>query len=216
MTTLTVMNLEEILNIREPRALVWQPHLSAAMAQFEINTPLRAAAFIAQIGHESGRMVFVKEIWNPAQIPAQRSYEGAARLGNTVAGDGERYMGRGLMQITGRKNYKTVSDALGVDFIAQPRMLERPDYAALSAAWFWHTGAGLNLGKRARAALIEFDMGDGVNLNDLADIGAFETITLCINGGLNGYEDRCKLYARAKKILSPQPDNIPSPLTGEG
>ena len=207
---ISISDLENIYNIRAPRALVWQPHLAAAMAQFEINTPLRIAHFIAQIGHESGRLVFVKEIWNPAQIAAQKSYEGAARLGNTEPGDGERFMGRGLVQITGRKNYQTVSDALGVDFIVQPRLLERPDYAALSAAWFWHTGAGLNLGRRALIALLKYDMGAGVNLNDLADQDDLETITLCINGGLNGYVDRCKLYDRAKTILLPTPPVIPA------
>ena len=207
---LTVTDLENIYNIREARALVWQPHLVAAMAQYEINTPLRAAHFLAQIGHESGRLVFVKEIWNPAQIPAQKGYEGALRLGNTVEGDGERYMWRGLVQITGRRNYQAVSDALGVDFIAQPRMLERPDYAALSAAWFWKVGAGKNLGKRALALLKLHGMGEGVDLNDLADKDDIEAITLCVNGGLNGFEDRQRLLLAAKAVLIDKPAVIPA------
>lgn len=196
---LTASHLIRIYGIKPTRATIWQPHLAAAMDKFGITTPLRAAAFLAQIGHESGRLVFVKEIWSNS--PAQQSYEGAARLGNTEPGDGQRFMGRGPMQITGRKNYQLLGAALNVDFIAQPQLLERVDYGALSAGWFWHTGAGLNLGRKALAALVKLGMGAGVNLNDLADMDNFETITLCINGGLNGFADRCTLYARAKTVL---------------
>lgn len=201
MTTLTVVNLEEILGIPEARALVWHPHLETAMTRFEINTPIRVSAFIAQIGHESGRLKYTKEVWDPRKYPWQAKYEGRIDLGNTEPGDGERFMGRGVLQATGRKMYKLVSNKLGIDFVAQPRLLERPDYAALSAGVIWQQCAGLNLGKRALAALAERQMGAGVDLNDLADLGAFELITLCINGGLNGYEDRCAIYQKARDIL---------------
>lgn len=196
---LTAAHLIKVYGIKPTRAAIWHPHLAAAMDKFAITTPLRAAAFLAQIGHESGRLVFVREIWTNS--PAQQSYEGAARLGNTEPGDGQRFMGRGPMQITGRKNYQLLGVALNVDFIAQPQLLERVDYGAQSAGWFWRTGAGLNLGKKALHALERYGMGAGVNLNDLADRQDFETITLCINGGLNGYADRCTLYARAKLAL---------------
>lgn len=196
---ITVDQLTRILDIAETRAGVWQLHLDAAMDKFEINTPLRAAHFIAQIGHESDRLVFVKEIWR--NTPAQQSYEGAARLGNIEPGDGKRFMGRGPMQITGRKNYQALSDALGVDFIAQPALLERIDYGSMSAAWFWKIGAGLNLGHLALRTLGKYGMGAGVNLNDIADHDDIETITYCINGGLNGYEDRRELYERASDVL---------------
>lgn len=196
---LTAASLIQIYGIKQTRATIWQPHLAAAMDKFDINTPLRAAAFLAQIGHESGRLVFIREVWS--NTPAQQTYEGAARLGNTDPGDGERFMGRGPMQITGRKNYKLLGAALNVDFVAQPTLLERVDYGALSAGWFWRTGSGLNLGKKALHALERYGLGTNVNLNDLADRQDFETITLCINGGLNGYADRCKLYARAKQTL---------------
>ncbi len=199
--TLTASQLIQIYGIKPTRATVWQPHLAAAMEQFDINTPQRAAAFIAQIGHESGRLAYVKEIWDPEKVPAQKNYEGSIRLGNTVEGDGERFMGRSPVQITGRKNYKLVGDALGVDFVAQPQLLERVDYGAQASAWFWKFGAGLNLGQRALRALDKYGMGLGVNLNDIADMEDFETITICINGGLNGYEERCKLFARAKEVF---------------
>jgi len=213
MIALTVAHLMRVMNIKETRATVWQPHLSAAMQRFEITTPLRAAAFIAQIGHESGRLVFTREGWGPTA--AQLRYEGRADLGNTEPGDGARFMGRGPMQITGRKNYRHLSDALGIDFVAQPHLLERQDYGALSAGWFWHTGAGLNLGKRARTAVAAHGFNVGVNLNDLADTGDFETVTLCINGGLNGYEDRLKLYDLARTVFVDPPSDQQNDLRFE-
>lgn len=199
LTMISVQQLIQILDIPDARATVWQPHIDAAMVQFEINSPLRAAHFIAQVGHESGRLVYVKEVWTNS--PAQQSYEGATRLGNTEPGDGKLFMGRGPMQITGRKNYAALGDALGVDFLTQPQLLERIDYGALSAGWFWHTGAGLNLGHRALAALVQYSMGAGVNLNDIADQDDIETITYCVNGGLNGIDDRTAIYQRARDVL---------------
>jgi putative chitinase len=196
---ITVIQLVKILGIPEARAEVWQPHLDSAMDKFEINTPLRASHFIAQIGHESGRLVFVKEVW--ADSPSQQSYEGAVRLGNTEEGDGERFMGRGPMQITGRKNYQFLSGALGVDFIAQPQLLERVDYGAMSAGWFWMIGAGMNLGHLAIQALQQYGMGAGVNLNDIADHDDIETITYCVNGGQNGIDDRQAIYRKARDVL---------------
>jgi putative chitinase len=196
---ISAQQLIQILGIPDVRAAVWQPQLDAAMGQFEINSPLRAAHFIAQIGHESGRLVFVKEGWTNS--PAQQSYEGATRLGNTEEGDGKLFMGRGPMQITGRKNYQALGDALGVDFVAQPQLLERIDYGALSAGWFWHTGAGLNLGHLAIKALQQYGVGVGVNLNDIADQDDIETITYCVNGGQNGIDDRTAIYQKARDVL---------------
>lgn len=120
------------------------------------------AAFIAQIGHESGQLVYVREIWGPT--PAQTKYEGRADLGNTVPGDGLKCRGRGLIQITGRANYAACGEALGLDLINHPELLEQPQYACMSAAWFWATKG----------------------LNTLADAGDFDRITKRINGWLNG------------------------------
>lgn len=152
--------------------------LDRAMQRYDITTPARIAAFLAQIGHESGRLRHVREIWGPT--PAQTRYEGRADLGNTQPGDGSRYRGRGLIQITGRANYAQVSQALGIDFVATPEALEAPGPAALSAAWFWHSR----------------------NLNALADAGQFEQITRRINGGLNGQPDRIALYTNAKQAIN--------------
>ena len=141
--------------------------------QYEVNTPLRMSAFLAQIGHESGQLRYVQE------IASGKAYEGRKDLGNVFFGDGVRYKGRGLIQITGRANYQSLSNDLGVDFINEPEKLQSPQYAVLSAFWFW----------------------DKKNLNKWADIPDFEKITRIINGGLNGYKDRLYLYELAKKTL---------------
>lgn len=156
------------------------PHLNIYMERYEINTPLRQAAFIAQLLHESGGFRYVREIWGPTT--AQRGYEGRKDLGNVIKGDGERFKGRGLIQITGRANYEHVSKALtgsGTTFTDNPELLTAPCYAVESAAWFWK------------------DRG----LNELADKRDFEKITRRINGGLNGLVDRQKYYGLALDVL---------------
>jgi putative chitinase len=166
--------------------------LNAALEEFEINRPRREAAFLAQVGHESGSFTYLKE------LASGDAYEGRADLGNTEPGDGRRFKGRGLMQITGRKNYGTAGLALGLDLIAEPELLEVPEYAMRSAGWFWTRGAGLNLSKRA----IQYGVPVECNLNELADAGDFKGITLAINGGLNGMDDRLKYHAKALEVLS--------------
>ena len=174
---ITVQQLLLILPNADPVAGVYVPVLNTAMNRYQIVGAKRVAAFIAQIGHESGQLKYVKEIWGP--IAAQTRYEGRADLGNTQPGDGSKYRGRGLIQITGRANYKACGDALGLDLINQPELLEKPQHACMSAAWFWATKG----------------------LSTLADEGKFETISRRINGGLNGLADRQMLYARALKVL---------------
>lgn len=159
------------------------PHLSKAMEDYEINKPRRIAAFLAQLAHESGSLNYVKE------IASGEAYEGRTDLGNTQPGDGVKFKGRGLIQITGRANYAAISKELNYDFIANPESLEKPGAASYSAAWFWWFH----------------------HLNRLADIDAFEKITRVINGGLNGIEDRKKHYARAKKVLEVEERDIDSP-----
>lgn len=161
------------------RAMTWVDPINATLQRFEINTAARIGAFIAQVAHESGRFQFTHEIWNPAQAPWQARYEGRADLGNTQTGDGSRFRGRGLIQITGRFNYRACGEALGFDFEANPAALERRDYAALSAGWFWKTHG----------------------CNELADAGAFTKITRRINGGLNGLADRMALWDSAKEAI---------------
>lgn len=175
---ITQQQLLQILPNARSQAGVFASVLNVAMLRYQIIGPKRMAAFIAQIGHESGQLQYVREIWGPTA--AQLRYEGRADLGNTVAGDGSRYRGRGLIQITGRANYVACGEALGFDLVNHPELLEQPQYACLSAAWFWATKG----------------------LNTLADAGEFNTITRRINGGLNGLADRLNLWAKAREVLA--------------
>ena len=175
---ITAQQLLQILPNAGQKAGVFAPVLNTAMSKYQIVTPLRIAAFIAQVGHESGQLRYVREIWGPT--PQQLGYEGRKDLGNTVPGDGSKYRGRGLIQITGRANYAECAEALGLDLISHPELLELAQYAAMSAAWFW--------GK--------------TGLNTLADKSEFVTITRRINGGTNGLADRQALYARALEVLA--------------
>jgi len=160
------------------RATAFQPIIDMAAPDFEINTPGRLAAFLAQVGHESGGLHWLTELWGPTAQQAR--YEGRADLGNTEPGDGFAYRGRGLIQITGRANYAQVGQALATDFIGAPDLLAEPDYAVRSAMWFWESHG----------------------LNQLADTGQFEGITRIINGGLTGEEDRLALWDNAREALA--------------
>jgi putative chitinase len=138
---------------------------------------MRQAAFLAQIAHESGSLCYVRE------LASGQAYEGRSDLGNTEPGDGVRFKGRGLIQITGRDNYRAVSKALyGDDETLQlhPELLEDVVPACRSAAWFWWSHG----------------------LNALADTGAFRAITRRINGGMKGQPDRLAFYATAKEVLA--------------
>ncbi len=175
---ITEQQLLQILPNAGRQAGVFVPVLNTAMNRYGIVGAPRAAAFIAQVGHESGQLRYVREIWGPTA--QQAGYEDRADLGNTVKGDGSKYRGRGLIQITGRANYAACGEALDLDLINQPELLEQPQYAAMSAAWFWSTKG----------------------LNTLADQGDFVKITRRINGGTNGMADRQALYDKALKVLA--------------
>jgi putative chitinase len=160
------------------------PFLRDAMTEFGISTPRRTAAFLAQLAHESGQLQFMEEIWGPTE--AQRRYEPvstlATHLGNIDAGDGERYKGRGPIQLTGRANYRIFGDALGVDLVADPARAALPDLAFRIAGLFWQRNG----------------------LNELADAGtaeSFRQITRRINGGFNGLAHRQRFYAVACEVL---------------
>lgn len=190
--------------------------LQLAMMRYNINTPNRSRAFLAQIGHESGQLSAVVENLNYS-AKALRSVFGkyfktdaeaeqyarkpetianvvyANRLGNgnTASGDGWRYRGRGLIQLTGKANYDKATNEMyalpmGVDFVDEPDLLATPEYAAQSAAWFWENN-GLN-------ALAD-------QLGGADDAEVFKAITKRINGGYNGLDDRLAIYQRAKTVI---------------
>ncbi|NWC30672.1 glycoside hydrolase family 19 protein [Pseudomonas tolaasii] len=175
---ITEQQLLQILPNAGRQASVFVSALNTAMNRYAIVGPLRVAAFIAQTGHESGQLRWVREIWGPTA--QQLGYEGRADLGNTVKGDGSKFRGRGLIQVTGRANYVVCGEALGLDLISKPELLELPQNAAMSAAWFWSTRG----------------------LNTLADQKDFAKITRRINGGLNGQADRQALYDKALQVLA--------------
>lgn len=180
---LTLPQLQHILPNARTQAGVFVSALNSAMARRNINTPKRIAAFLAQIGHESGQLQFVRELGSDQYLSRYDSGSLAARLGNSPAvdGDGQRYRGRGLIQITGRDNYRECSLGLFGDerLLSLPELLEQPQWAAESAAWFWERNG----------------------LNQLADRDQFNSITRRINGGLNGLQDRLQLWARARALL---------------
>ena len=177
---------QQLLNIfphARSQAGVFISALNTAMSHRNINTPKRIAAFLAQVGHESGQLQYVHELGSTQYLSKYDTGTLAARLGNTPEpdGDGQKYRGRGLIQITGRNNYRQCSLGLFGDerLLSLPELLEQPPWAAESAAWFWEQNG----------------------LNELADRDQFNSITRRINGGLNGLQDRLELWARARAVL---------------
>jgi len=180
----------------------WLGPLEETFAKYDISTPARQACFIGQCAHESGNFKTLQENLNysaeglmktwpsrfatkeiadqyarqPAKI-AGKVYNG--RLGNTSEEEASMYLGRGLIQLTGRENYANCGTALGIDLIGNPTLLIEPKYAALSAGWFWNKKG----------------------LNSLADTADIETMTKRINGGLIGLEDRKAKIAKALAAL---------------
>ena len=170
---------KEKLQVVMPRAkpakldLCYEP-LVKAMNKYQINTPLRAAHFVAQVGHETASFLYMEEIADGS------AYEGRADLGNTQPGDGRRFKGRGLIQLTGRANYSAYSKDCGVDYVANPMTVATDPFVCVDVAgWYWN--------KR--------------NINRLADRDDVKAVTKAINGGFNGLDDRMDYLYRAKQVL---------------
>jgi putative chitinase len=182
--------------------LKWEEPLQAAFDKYEINTPKRQAAFIGQCAHESGNFKTLQENLNysaeglmktwPSRFPtleyasqyarqpakiAGKVYNG--RLGNTSEEEAAKYLGRGLIQLTGKENYERCGLAIGVDLLSNPDLLLDPRYAAMSAGWFWNKKG----------------------LNELADSQEHGQITKRINGGLIGLDDRIAKTTKALAAL---------------
>ncbi|MFT3815308.1 MAG: glycoside hydrolase family 19 protein [Acidovorax sp.] len=180
---LTDLQLAQIMRhaSQRRRAQCLEP-LNNAMVANQIDANLRrAAAFVAQLGHESGELQFLEELWGPTA--AQQRYEPpsdlARKLGNTQPGDGRRFKGRGPIQITGRANYARYGELLGLDLVGQPEQAADPVVGFQIAGLFWERNG----------------------LNALADAGQFDEITRRINGGQNGADDRRRLYALVLEVL---------------
>jgi putative chitinase len=178
---------------------IWLEALNVTCKKYEIDTPERVAGFLSQVAHESGGFKFVEENLNYS-APALRSVFGkyftddtqanaysrypekiankvyANRMGNgdEASGDGWKYRGRGLIQLTGKDNYAACGNALGVDFVSDPDLVASPDFAALSAGWYWFTR----------------------HVNNYADAKDIVGMTKRVNGGTNGLDDRQMRYAK--------------------
>ena len=180
----------------------WEIPLNQVFVKYDLNTSKRQAAFIGQCAHESNNFKTLEEnlhysaaalmrVWpsrfpdaavadkyaNNPQAIADKVYGG--RMGNTEDGDGWKYHGRGLIQLTGKENYANCGSGLGVDLLGNPDLLVTPKYAALSAGWFWNKKG----------------------LNALADAGDIETMTKRINGGILGLSDRKAKISKALSVL---------------
>lgn len=155
---------------------VFYPQIEALLPRYKVNTPLRKSHFLAQIGHESLSLIYTEE------IATGQAYEGRVDLGNTQKGDGVRFKGRGLIQLTGRHNYTEYGIYIGIELLAdgQEKLISiSPKYALDVALWFWN--------KR--------------KLNNYADRDDLLAITRRVNGGYNGLEDRQDYLNRAKFFL---------------
>lgn len=169
---LTLAQLQACIPYAGDRAPIFLDCLNTAMTEFDIDSLLRQACFLAQITHESGSLKYTREIADGS------AYEGRADLGNTQVGDGKRFPGRGLIQITGRTGTELALVSLGRQE-SDLAYLETPMGASRSAAWWWKTHG----------------------CNDLADLGSFGSLTKKINGGYNGLDDRIRHYVRIRRVL---------------
>lgn len=222
MLPLSIEQVQACTKSSAKNAATYLPFLQTACKTYDITSPLRCAAFLAQIAHESARLSVIEENLNYSAIGlaatwpsrfASRDSNGnyrkskdgrnvpntqalnlhrkpeliansvySNRMGNgdVSSGDGWKYRGRGLKQITGRVNYSSCSVDLREDFIQRPDLLLTPLYASLSAGWFWNKN----------------------QLNNLADSGDFTAITKVINGGTLGLEQRTAFYQESLRVLS--------------
>ena len=208
---ITTKDLSKIFGIHPHKLDKWTPHLNNALPEYGIDTPLRVAAFLAQVGHESGGFQVVKENLNysvrglkatfgryfkedglaekyarkPGMI-ASRVYANRIGNGDEASEDGWKYRGRGILQVTGRANYRACTKWMdkemipNPDFEEGPELLELPMYAVRSACWYW---VSRNLVKKS-------------------DNRSCRDITRIVNGGTNGLEHRSKLYQKALKVYN--------------
>lgn len=207
--------LQLAVGVSPALAAIWAAPITAAMAEFGIDTPKRQAAFLAQIAHESAGFSELRESFNYSianlratfrdrissdqanklgrqpnekvvplgrqMVIANLVYGG--RFGNNTNGDGWKYRGGGLKQLTFCANYSACRDAIGVDIVTNPDRITQPPVAARSAGWFWKSN----------------------RCNDYADAGDFTGLTKKINGGVNGLEERKALWLTAQRALGLTP-----------
>jgi putative chitinase len=166
--------------------------LNVTCPLYEIDTPQEYSHFLAQACHETDHFKTLRE------YASGRAYEGRVDLGNTRPGDGIRFKGRGIFQTTGRANYLQLGMKKGHRdfFINNPELLEHPEYAVWSACEFWQTRALNDVANHADTDVLKKKY-----KGNIIDLTPVEYISITINGGFNGMEDRKKYYAIAQQIL---------------
>ncbi len=171
--------IKEKLGLVMPRAMprridLYHEPLVKGMTRYAIDSPLQIAHFIAQLAHESGSLLYAEELADGS------AYNGRTDLGNREPGDGPRFKGRGLIQLTGRSNYQAYSDFTGIDYVSAPTRLALDPFACVDVAcWFWQSR----------------------KIGPLADADDARAVTKRINGGYNGLDERLEYLARAKALL---------------
>jgi putative chitinase len=191
--------------MKPSKAGEWIDAINVTFEKFDISTPERQACFLGQCAHESAGFTALSEnlnysasslcrVWpkrfptvtdgqnyerNPQKI-ANKVYANRMGNGDEASGEGWAYRGRGLIQLTGKSNYEACGEAIGVDLVSNPDLVSTPEYAALTAGWFW----------------------DKNHLNKFADANDMEGLTKKINGGTHGIEDRVARTQLALDILS--------------
>lgn len=158
-------------------------YLNKHMSKYEINTKLRICHFIAQAAHETDSFKTLEEYASGVK------YEGRKDLGNNIKGDGKKYKGRGIFQMTGRSNYGIYGNKLGYDLVNNPELAKDPEISVLAALEYWNSKG----------------------LSKFADADDVTTITKRINGGLNGFEDRKTYLARAKQYIDEPVTDVARP-----
>ena len=161
--------------------------------EFEIDTPREYAHFLAQACHETDHFRTLEE------YASGKAYEGRKDLGNVIIGDGVRFKGRGIFQTTGRANYKQLGAKKGNHdlFLKNPELLEQPEYAVWSACVFWKSRNLIDISNNDDSTLLSKKY-----KGQIIKVPPVEYISITINGGKNGLEERKKFYERAKKIFS--------------
>lgn len=180
-------------NCSAAKRALYLPFINKAMEEFEINTPLRQAAFLAQLAHESAELRYMEEIADGS------AYEGRRNLGNTQPGDGRRYKGRGPIQLTGRANYEKYGELLNLDLVNNPKQAASPEVGFRIAGLYWKLNGLNELADKGRKIVSQKVKGVS------RQMPAFDAITYRINGGFNGKADRWAYYDRATRAIGSEP-----------
>lgn len=175
-------------------ATLFLEDINETLSKYQINTPIRQLCFLSQVGHESGGLFYTEELADG------KAYERRIDLGNTNKGDGVKYKGRGLIQITGKANYQFLSDDLHYDFVENPTDLGGKNarrcnkiqlkYATLSAGWYWNK-------HHINEVADKIDLYKPMS-HKSKNLLYYEIITKIINGGLNGFQDRVNRYVTGR------------------